>query len=291
VRVYAARAERLAVEILSMVTSRVTGPRPTIRKRSCGFLAAAASGLALAGAASATPAIAAGRPSFPASKVNVPLAHAASPAHARHSRRKNKRHHHAVVAGAARPAAGVVAPTGPWPEWGNETIGDCTFASAADWALITQGKTAVTDAQVIQEFHEAHGSDSEGLSTPELASTWSSHGIAGVHARLTERPASALESVVRPGTAALAVLAIPTGQRFVPVRYKLHGHAMTGQPFRVAEGGDHTLVVAGYNSTGPQVVTWGSTIQMTWTQWTEDHPKLYEVSCTGVCRARAAVDH
>jgi hypothetical protein len=270
-RVYAEWAGGRNVEILNMATTRVSDFRLSTRQRLGGFLVAAASGVALLGAAAATPASAARNS-------------AASHPNARHSQHAKRRHHRAVVAGAAHPGASVVAPSGPWPLWGNETIGDCTFATAADWAMITQGKTAVPEAQVIQEFHEAHGSDSEGISTPALASAWSSHGIAGVHAKLTARPASELKSIVRPGTAAVAVLAIPTGQRLVPVRFKLHGHTMTSEPFTIEEGGNHTLVVAGYNPTGPEVVTWGSTIQMTWAQWNEDHPTLYEASCTGGCR-------
>jgi hypothetical protein len=262
-----------------MGASRVTGSRTTTRRCLCGSLAAAACGLALLGATAGAPAMAAGQPA--ALTGNAPLARAASrpqPGHLRHSK---QRHHHAVASGAA---AGVLAPTGPWPVWGNRTIGDCTFASAADWVMITQGKTTDTEAQVIQEFHEAHGSDSEGMSTPELATSWSAHGIAGVHVTLTERPASALRSLLHPGTAVIAVVTIPSGQRFVPVSYKLRGHTITGSPFTVAEGGGHTLVVAGYDPAGPEVVTWGSTIQLTWTQWNEDHPKLYEASCTAGCR-------
>ncbi len=181
-RVYAERAAGSDAEILSMATTQVTDFRLSIRQRLGGLLAATASGLALLGATAATPASAAGHS-------------AASRTHAGHSHHMKNRHDHAVVAGAAHSGAAVVAPTGPWPLWGNETIGDCTFASAADWAMIAQGKTAVPQAQVIQEFHEAHGSDSEGISTPELASAWSSHGIAGVRAKLTDRPASELKSI------------------------------------------------------------------------------------------------
>ena len=255
-----------------MVTSRVTDSRCSTRRRLCGLLRGSGFGVGAVGSN--------GRNSrnrgaclIPSSRWSQPAQEQAPPSRGCGGTPRGRR------CCSDRAVACL----------GNETIGDCTFASAADWAMITQGTRNVPDAQVIQEFHEAHGSDSEGLSTPELASSWSSHGIAGVHARMTEKPASQLKSIVRPGTAAIAVLAIPTGQRFAPVAYKQHGHTMTGQPFTVEEGGDHTLVVAGYDSTGPQVVTWGSTIQMTWAEWNEDQPRLYEVSCTGTCRSGGAV--
>jgi hypothetical protein len=221
---------------------------------------------------------------------STPVALRASRRHRRH-RQHNARRRQAAIAHqrhqaalavpppSSAPGAAIVdAPTGPWPTSGNETIGDCSFASAADWELITQGSFSDSEAQLIREFHEAGGSDSEGLSSEELAGVWLARGIAGVRVRLSQRPVSALESLVSPGTAAIAVINVPVGQRFAPVPYKLHGRTVTAPAFTIEAGGSHILVVAGYNSTGPEVVTWGATFQLTWAEWTQDNPKLYEAA-------------
>jgi hypothetical protein len=145
---------------------------------------------------------------------------------------------------APRPAEPLGPEGGEYPPWGNETswdestigIADCTFAAAADWETIVLHRSP-SEAALIAEFHEAGGSDKEGLGTADWESWWAHHGIAGVRVHLVERPTAWLDWIVQRYGAAVAVAA------------------------------NHAVVVDGFNSTGPEVVTYGETAQVTWSEW------------------------
>lgn len=158
-----------------------------------------------------------------------------------------------------KPAYGVKAPEGAWPRWGNESIGDCGFAAAADWEWMTQSVVS-REAQLISEFHEAGGTDTEGLTEQQLDAYWIGHGISGVKASLVPEPASKLELLIKARTAVLARVRLTAGEVIGPV---------------TVTGGWHFLLVDGYNHAGPEVTTWGETSQITWAQWKSYSAELY----------------
>jgi hypothetical protein len=152
----------------------------------------------------------------------------------------------------------VVAPHGPgpkgeeWPTWGNvaafgapesSAISDCTFAASADWEML-MGYKAPSEASLIREFHEAGGKDNEGLGE-NWERWWLHHGINGVHVKLIERPNSWLKALLQ-----------------------IHGSIL-------AATGDHVLIVAGFNATGVEVITYGETREETWKEWNERNNELY----------------
>jgi hypothetical protein len=170
------------------------------------------------------------------------------------------------AAGATVPP--IQAPQGPlaegrWPGWdnideslngGGKGIADCTFAAAADWEMIVLGKTPV-EKQLIQEFHKAGGSDDDGLATTDelrlyatewsFATYWRVHGINGVRVDLKEEPPSRLDVLIQIHKALFAT------------------------------GAGHAFVVAGFNSTGPEIVSYGETQQVTWADWRTWEVALY----------------
>lgn len=74
-----------------------------------------------------------------------------------------------------------------FPLWGNDRIADCTFAAAADWEVAALGHLP-PEAEVINEFHEAEGSDENGIPPADFRRYWREHGIGGVKAIVKEVP-------------------------------------------------------------------------------------------------------
>lgn len=144
-------------------------------------------------------------------------------------------------------------------------LGDCTFAAAADWEQLNLG--IHPDAATIGvEFVEAGGSLNLGLSTDALFRYWESHGIAGVVAKKVSKYYTDeidVENGIRDYGELLASLTFLPGQN------------IAGIP---QDGGGHMLVVDGFTPEGPVVVTWGTTLQMTWQQWNLEVTGLWGIN-------------
>lgn len=145
--------------------------------------------------------------------------------------------------------------------WGNvapNTLGDCTFAAAANWEQIVLGVHA--EPTVIgYEFSQAGGTE-RGLAQNALWSYWERPGIAGIYLTGLNRYTTTREDVensVRDYGALIAELQFVANDGF-------------GE-YEVAAG-LHDVVVDGFTPEGPLAVSWGETIQMTWEQW--DHEVL-----------------
>jgi hypothetical protein len=145
---------------------------------------------------------------------------------------------------APRPAVALGPEGDEYPWWGNVTtsdestvgIADCTFATAADWEMIALHR-APSEAALLAEFHRAGGTNIEGIGSDVWEAWWEKHGIAGVRVRLIHRPTSWLDALIQ-----------------------IHGSVL-------ASVNSHEVVVDGFNSTGPELVTYGSTEQVTWHEW------------------------
>lgn len=165
---------------------------------------------------------------------------------------------------------GQVCVSGPeyeFPTFGNTpptSVGDCTFAAAADWIEATQG-VEPEPAGVIEDFFYAGGSWSHGLSQAKLWSYWREEGgIAGYRLVGLSRLAAGrgdLENAVVDDHALIAQLQWGSGWGFGATRQ--------------LRAGMHDVVVDGYTPVGPIAVTWGREVQMTWQQWSAEARGLW----------------
>jgi hypothetical protein len=136
------------------------------------------------------------------------------------------------------------------------SIGDCTFAAVANWEQIKLNLTP--DPTLIGlEFGKAGGNQNVGLTNNQVFSYWQNYGIAGVFLKTAQSyfvdPVDLENALDNPEIGlVIAFLKFTSGQNFA-------GYDV--------ETGGHWLVVVGYTPTGPLVVTWGRTLQMTWQQW------------------------
>jgi len=144
-------------------------------------------------------------------------------------------------------------------------LGDCTFAAAADWEQLNLG-IQPDPTTIGLEFRDAGGSETGGLSANALFNYWQTHGIANVIAKKVSRYYTDeidLENGIRDYGELLASLAFSPGQN------------IAGIP---QDGGGHMLVVDGFTTEGPVVVTWGMTLQMTWQQWNLEVTGLWGIN-------------
>jgi hypothetical protein len=151
--------------------------------------------------------------------------------------------------------------------WGNtapHALGDCTFAAAANWEQIVLGVHA-SPALINAEFAQAGGSDQAGLTQEALWSYWQQHGIAGVKLAMlttfeTDKPD--VQRAVRNYRAMIVELSFNTD-------HHIGTHVISGEL--------HDAVLAGFTPTGPLVVSWGQTLQMTWAQWRHEALAMWRV--------------
>lgn len=164
-----------------------------------------------------------------------------------------------AVAGLDECAPGPECFYGPiddtFPTYGNTTtLGDCTFAAAADWEQIFINRQPEPE-QIAYEFGAAGGTESGGLSQAAFLTYWVRYGIGGLKARGFARFTPTPENV-RNGVNDYSAMLV----EFDFVQGTYFGNEQVS-------AGEHEAVVDGYTPEGPLVVTWGRTIQMTWEQW------------------------
>jgi hypothetical protein len=145
-----------------------------------------------------------------------------------------------------------------FPTYGNvypSNLSDCMFAAAAHWQIIVLKKTPSASA-VIEDYRKASVSDHSGINEDVFYWYWTAHGIAGSRIsdwhdiNVTNR--TDIERSVRRHKAVFAI-------------FNFHEGATLGGS-KVGVGG-HAAIIDGYTKTGPLVVTWGSTYQMTWREY------------------------
>lgn len=153
--------------------------------------------------------------------------------------------------------------------WGNvppDTLGDCTFAAAANWEQIVVSVRA-NSTVLGYEFAQAGGTEA-GLPQNSLWTYWRKYGIAGVQLTALDRftPSQAnVENGVRDYAAMIAQLDFVTNDTF-------------GE-YTVAAG-LHDVVVDGFTPEGPLVVTWGESLQITWEQWDDEVVGMWGIGAT-----------
>jgi hypothetical protein len=118
------------------------------------------------------------------------------------------------------------------------------------------------------EFAQAGGSATDGLLMSQLFNYWYVDGIAGYYLHgytsyYTDQVD--VENGVLDYGAMIASLNFVTGD-----------YIGTQQ----VNAGGHIVVVDGYTPEGPLVVTWGTTIQMSWQQWNAEATAMYGINAS-----------
>jgi len=150
--------------------------------------------------------------------------------------------------------------TATYPSYGNDPIvgtGNCTFAAVSNWLEITTGIRPSAD-QIGIDFVKAGGKSNLGFSNQQVLEYWKVSGIAGTFLK------SAQGYYTDEDNLKLALNDVKIGAVIAQIRF-VAGQYFAGYHF--SSNSFHWLVIDGYTSTGPVVVTWGKTIQMTWDQW------------------------
>jgi hypothetical protein len=156
-----------------------------------------------------------------------------------------------------------------YPTYGNvapDGIGDCTFAAAANWEQIVHGATP-DPAVIVAEFGAAGGTAAGGLARNTFFNYWIQQGIAGIRATGFNRyftDKTNVENGVRAYGAMLVELQFVAGTGFAQ--------------YTIPAASSHMAVVDGFTPTGPLVVTWGQTVQMTWEQWNGEVTGMWGVA-------------
>jgi hypothetical protein len=149
--------------------------------------------------------------------------------------------------------------------YGNTTtLGDCTFAAAADWEQIVMGATPEPE-QIAYEFGAAGGTEDGGLSQTAFMTYWRKDGIGGIKVAGFEGFYTTPEDV-RNGVRDYSALIVAL-------------HFVEGTYFGMEKltAGTHEAVVDGFTPEGPLVVTWGRTVQMSWAQWENEVTGMWRV--------------
>jgi hypothetical protein len=152
--------------------------------------------------------------------------------------------------------------------YGNTTtLGDCTFAAAADWEQIALHVTPEPE-QIAYEFGAAGGTETGGLSRKAFLKYWIKDGIGGIE------PTGFESFTTGPEDARNAV------NDYGALIVELEFTEEDGFGTETVGAGNHELVLDGYTPEGPLVVTWGRTVQMTWEQWADEIVGMWAVETT-----------
>jgi hypothetical protein len=130
---------------------------------------------------------------------------------------------------------------------------DCAMAAAADYISLVIGQTP-NASEIGFDFAKAGGTNS-GMTLEQLRHYWSNTGVGGT--RLT--------NWVRTGSSKSSVMNALRIDNLLYVDMKFHSNSQI-ENFKVSPS-SHAAVVDGFTPKGPLLVTWGTTVQMTWQQW------------------------
>lgn len=143
-------------------------------------------------------------------------------------------------------------------DYGNtypSNLADCMFAAAANWQTIILGTTP-PEKQVETEYLAAAASSSSGVDEDLFLWWWSTKGIGNIKVSgwtlLSQINEERIKAEIRHHRAIFAIFTFH------------HNATIAGQH---VEPGGHAAIIDGYTATGPLVVTWGHTYQMTWGEY------------------------
>jgi len=158
-----------------------------------------------------------------------------------------------------------------FPTYGNSYangISNCTFAAVANWEALVLGQS-IDPQRITEEFYAAGGTATRGLTTEQVFNYWKGAGVGGVHladsSLLSTDPLTVKHAIDSPNIrVVIASLDLGKNQNFA-------GYAMATPVY-------HWVIVDGYTSQGPEVVSWGRTLQMTWQQWNLEAVSIWRLT-------------
>ena len=172
---------------------------------------------------------------------------------------------------AAGPNCELKFPKRSFPDYGNvwpNNLAICTFAAIADWESIVKN-TKPNPILIGINFGQAGGDSKNGLTMNESFKYWKKKSINGqlLKSVISYKPTEKnLKNSVRQYGAVLASL-------------QLKNNGYLGN-LRTSAGG-HEIVVDGFTPSGPEIVTWGQTLVISWKQWKDVAQNIYAIKTIG----------
>lgn len=158
-------------------------------------------------------------------------------------------------------------PKRSFPDYGNvwpNNLAICTFAAIADWESIVKN-TKPNPILIGIDFGQAGGDSKNGLTMKDSFKYWKKNSINGqlLKSAISYKPSEKnLKNTVRQYGAVLASLQLKNGGYLGELR---------------TSAGGHEIVVDGFTPSGPEIVTWGQTLVISWKQWKDVAQNIYAI--------------
>ena len=169
----------------------------------------------------------------------------------------------------------------------NDSLGDCTCAGVGHaiqtWTSLTGQQITPTDADILALYEGACGykpsdpSTDQGGVEPDVLNYWKANGVAGHkldgYASVNTQNTTEVRQAVQLFGVVYIGVALPLSAQSQSV-WDVTDASLAGDAAPGSWGG-HCVIVVGYNSRGPLVVTWGKVLQMTWDFWASYADEAY----------------
>lgn len=181
------------------------------------------------------------------------------------------------------PPGGVLPPPAAWQMFGNDAVGDCTIAGAANLliaanALVGTSDVIPADAQAVAQYEAITGGSDTGLIEADVLLRWYTAGLfpssnrIGGYAPVSASNLADVQSAIAYYGAAYVGVQLPeaaleqsrAGQPWTPV---------SGSPI---EGG-HCFILVGYDPASFTAVTWGGLQALSLDWWREYSDEAWAV--------------
>lgn len=168
----------------------------------------------------------------------------------------------------APPLTVPVPAVATWPMYGNDTLGDCTIASAGHmiqaWTLDAGRPRTPGDVAILSAYW-ATGNEDDGRYELDVLNYWRHTGIAGrkirAYASVNALSRHDVKIAVYLFGGAYIGLALPRSAQRQAV---WHVDTTNTRDARAGSWGGHAVPIVAYNATGLWCVTWGQVKKMTW---------------------------
>lgn len=142
--------------------------------------------------------------------------------------------------------------------WGQASVGDCLYATAAAWEA-SELNLEPTETQVLTAWHN----NQERQTPAALSHYWTHHPIDGIRARLTQ--------VSEPRRYEAYIVRLDIGVPGAAAQWETYFR----EPFPVGEG--HAVLMLEQTPAGVWVESWGKEWLLSWTEWRAMEPAYFAV--------------
>jgi hypothetical protein len=180
-------------------------------------------------------------------------------------------------------------PAIPTPMFGNDVHGDCVIAGRAHQTLrfeeIEQNaKLAITDTDVLREWHRENGNSEDGLVVLDALNMWRQKGWKACGKKYSIAAFAAIDRKDHSEVKTAIYLLTGAGMGMQVPKSAMQ-QIQVGKPWDVVAGPSgvpgpndgHYVYLCGYTKTGPVCVTWGRKQQMTWRFFDRYCDELYAI--------------